>query len=105
MVLHNLQQLLHIQVKVDGALEVVSAFTSHMEEAILDILHNNQVDLDLLPSLGEEHRTEEWCWIFNAIERALGSYLLPFDYFDFHTFGWSVIPVNFYFSEKHSSFL
>ena len=59
MVLHNLQQLLHIQAKVDGALEVVDAFISHMEEAILGIPHNHQVDLDLLPSLGEEHRTEE----------------------------------------------
>jgi hypothetical protein len=62
-----------------------------MEEAILDILHNHQVDLqqdlDLLPSLVEELHTEELCWIFNAIEEALGSYLLPFDYFDFHIFG------------------
>jgi hypothetical protein len=36
-----------------------------MEEAILDILHNHQVDLqqdlDLLPSLVEELHTEELC--------------------------------------------
>lgn len=82
-----------------------------MEEAVLDSLHNHlgdlhlHQDLDLLPSLEEEHRTVEWCYIFDAIEVGLDSYLHPFDYFDFHISGSSVIPVNFYFSEKRNSFL
>lgn len=69
------------------------------EEAILSIRHNL-----LPPSLEEGHHIKELCCISSVTEEVLDSSHHPFG-FDFRIFARSGIPINFYFSTMHSSFL